>query len=74
MVVRQPPVDALQRGVHAPVRLDQDGALANVAKHLGMFVEKHEHTGKDGKPIAHAHTNMTVRFVRPGEVKRDGDG
>jgi phage terminase small subunit len=30
---------------------DQAAALANVAKHLGMFVEKHEHTGKDGGPI-----------------------
>jgi phage terminase small subunit len=30
---------------------DQDKAMENVAKHLGMFVEKHEHTGKDGGPI-----------------------
>jgi len=30
---------------------DQDKAMENVAKHLGMFVERHEHTGKDGKPI-----------------------
>lgn len=30
---------------------DQAKALENVAKHLGMFVEKHEHTGKDGGPI-----------------------
>lgn len=33
-----------------------NGAVANkslelVGKHLGMFVEKHEHTGKDGEPI-----------------------
>jgi phage terminase small subunit len=30
---------------------DQDKAMENVAKHLGMFVEKHEHTGADGGPI-----------------------
>lgn len=34
---------------------DQDKAMENVARHLGMFTEKHshEHTGKDGKPIEH---------------------
>jgi len=58
-------------GVSVSMR-DQDAALLNVAKHLGMHVEKHEHTGKDGKPIAHAAT-VTVRFVRPGDVKPDGD-
>lgn len=30
---------------------DRAAALGNVAKHLGMFVERHEHTGKDGGPI-----------------------
>ena len=30
---------------------DQDAALLNVAKHLGMMINKHEHTGKDGAPI-----------------------
>lgn len=30
---------------------DQDGALANIAKHLGMFPSKVELTGKDGGPI-----------------------
>lgn len=30
---------------------DQGKALENVAKHLGMFVERTEHTGKDGGPI-----------------------
>lgn len=30
---------------------DKKGALDSMAKHLGMFVEKHEHTGKDGAPI-----------------------
>lgn len=26
-------------------------ALAHLGKHLGMFVERHEHTGRDGGPI-----------------------
>ncbi len=30
---------------------DQAKALENVAKHLGMFTERVEHTGKDGGPI-----------------------
>jgi phage terminase small subunit len=30
---------------------DKKGALDSIAKHLGMFVERHEHTGKDGGPI-----------------------
>ena len=30
---------------------DKLAALEKLAKHLGMFVERHEHTGKDGKPI-----------------------
>lgn len=30
---------------------DKKGANDSIAKHLGMFVEKHEHTGKDGGPI-----------------------
>ncbi len=27
------------------------GALSKIGQHLGMFVEKHEHTGKNGGPI-----------------------
>lgn len=30
----------------------KEGPLEKLGKHLGMFVERHEHTGKDGKPIA----------------------
>ena len=30
-------------------------ALELIGKHLGMFTEKHEHTGKDGKPIEVDH-------------------
>lgn len=30
---------------------DQDAALDRVARHLGMFKERFEHTGKDGQPL-----------------------
>lgn len=30
---------------------DKKGALDSMSKTLGMFIEKHEHTGKDGEPI-----------------------
>jgi len=30
---------------------DQDAARANIAKYLGMLIEKRELTGKDGKPL-----------------------
>lgn len=30
---------------------DQDAALLNIAKHLGILIEKRELTGKDGRPL-----------------------
>jgi len=30
---------------------DKRGALVDIGKHLGMFPNRHEHTGKDGGPI-----------------------
>lgn len=30
---------------------DKKGALVDIGKHLGMFVERHEHSGPDGAPI-----------------------
>lgn len=30
---------------------DKKAALDSIARHLGMFIDKHEHTGKDGGPI-----------------------
>lgn len=35
---------------------DKKGALDSLARHLGLFVDKVEHTGKDGKPIEIAAT------------------
>lgn len=33
---------------------DKRAALVDIGKHLGMFTEKHEHSGPNGGPIAHA--------------------
>jgi len=33
----------------------KDNALVQLGKHLGMFVEKHEITGKDGGPVKVEH-------------------
>jgi phage terminase small subunit len=30
---------------------DKRAALVDLGRHLGMFVNKHQHTGKDGGPI-----------------------
>lgn len=39
---------------------DRAKALELIGKNLGMFVEKHEHGGKDGKPIKHEVTTRVV--------------
>jgi phage terminase small subunit len=38
--------------VHKIKLWDKNSALEKLAKHLGMFIERHEHTGKDGGPFA----------------------
>lgn len=37
--------------VHKLKLWDKNSALEKIAKHLGMFVERHEHTGPNGGPI-----------------------
>ena len=39
-------------GIEVKMR-DQDGALLNVARYLGMMVERREVTGANGGPIKH---------------------
>lgn len=51
-------VKETQHGVEIKMH-DQMAALVNVAKHLGMFPNKIEHTGKDGGPIETITTAMT---------------
>lgn len=38
---------------------DKKGALDSMAKHLGMFVDRHEHTGRDGGPIEVDNASLT---------------
>lgn len=47
---------------------DKRGALVDLGKHLGMFVDKHEVTGKDGGPIETAQVEdkdvaMRIAFI-----------
>lgn len=53
---------------------DKNTAITNALKHLGLLTDavKHEVTGKDGAPIAHAHT-VRVVFVKPESKSDDGD-
>lgn len=37
--------------VHKIKVWDKNSALEKIAKHLGMFIERHEHSGPDGGPI-----------------------
>ncbi len=56
---------------------DKKGALDSIAKHLGMFKERHEHTGKDGDPINLDLSSLTVEELKKlacideGSEKRD---
>ena len=36
---------------------DRRAALVDIARHLGMFVEQHGISGKDGRPFAHADSH-----------------
>ena len=47
---------------------DAQRALVDIAKAHGVFVERHEHTGADGGPIAHTVNTIVVReYVEDGE-------
>lgn len=61
-------VKTTKNGVEILMR-DQDAALANIAKALGMFVERREHSGPNGGPIPVASINVAVP-VDPQEASR----
>lgn len=66
-------------GVEIKMR-DQDAAMVNVARHLGMFPTKVEHTGRDGGPIQNEHviresvTDRINRLARAFEDHAAGEG
>lgn len=56
---------------------DKQAALVNIGRHLGMFKERVEHTGKDGGPIQHEQVKndadaFTGRLA--GLIARRGTG
>jgi phage terminase small subunit len=42
---------------------DKGGALAKIGQHLGMFKERHEHSGPDGGPIQLNDTDAAVKIA-----------
>lgn len=60
-------VKTTRDGIEIKTR-DQDAALVNLAKYLGMFVEKHEHSGPGGGPIPSASVVAEVSAKKAGEI------
>lgn len=62
----QPHGGALKRQHGITARLhkikltDKKGALDSIARHLGMFIDKAEITGKDGGPIETKHSGVVI--------------
>jgi len=48
---------------------DKLGALEKIGKHLGMFIEKHEHGGPGGGPIATCTWEEFLAMHQPKESK-----
>lgn len=40
---------------------DKKGALDSIAKHLGMFIDRHEVSGPDGGPVSHAFDDAITK-------------
>ncbi len=49
--------------VHKIRLWDKRGSLEMLGKHLRMFVERHEHTGKDGEPLEMSTTELARRIA-----------
>lgn len=49
--------------VHKLKTWDKNSALEKIAKHLGMFVERHEHTGKGGAPLVEYSTTDIAKAL-----------
>lgn len=54
--------------VHKFKLWDKNSALEKIAKHLGMFIDRHEHTGKDGGPIQ--HEDISAREILASRIAR----
>ena len=51
---------------------DKRAALVDLGKHLGVFAERHEHTGKDGGPIE--TVSRVERVIIDNSSDQDGAG
>lgn len=67
-------VKANKDGLQVLMR-DQDAALLNIARHIGMFVEQHRHSGSFtlGKPEEMTEEQIEARLVAL-RLKRGADG
>lgn len=63
-------IESVKQGKHGlEFKLhDKKGALDSIGKHLGMFIDKTEISGKDGKPI---ETKTTLNLAELGEKELD---
>jgi phage terminase small subunit len=59
-------VSQTQNGVKIKLH-DKKGALDSMAKHLNMFVEKHEHSGPGGKPIEISRIERVIIDPKSGK-------
>lgn len=61
--------------VHKLKLWDKNSALEKIAKHLGMFIERHEHSGPNGNPINMnwgALDTDTLRKIHQARVADEG--
>jgi phage terminase small subunit len=63
--------------VHKLKVWDKNSALEKIAKHLGMFIDRHEHSGPGGAPIQTKGsldaTGLTMDQLRVLAAIRTGD-
>ncbi len=60
--------------IHKIKLSDKKGALDSIAKHLGMFIDKTELTGKDGSAIDVNVMDAVAERVRLAKAKRAEEG
>src|SRR5579862_4930078 len=61
-------VKITREGLEIKMR-DQDGALVNVATHLGMFKEVVEHKGDPDNPVKHEHSGAVEHGIDPAALR-----
>lgn len=49
---------------------DKGKAMENIARHIGMFIDRHEHTGKNGEPLLKQLTDEQLIAIATGSGAR----